>query len=125
MTIRPTTRARRNETVSRVLAAIDEHFADPAFDLDAAAGKAGVSRRSAQRALSEASESFRDRLTERRMQQAKHLLGVSDRSVREVCDEVGYRQAAEFSKRFRRKYGMSPSEYRRAAQVAVQRRVHR
>jgi AraC-like DNA-binding protein len=52
-------------------------------------------------------------LVRRRLEHAAELLAASDRSVTEVCLEVGYESLGSFSSLFRRRYGISPDRYRR------------
>lgn len=51
-------------------------------------------------------------LTERRMQQAWHLLETSALSVQAIAEQVGYTSAAAFSDRFRKHFGQSPTRFR-------------
>jgi AraC-like DNA-binding protein len=48
-----------------------------------------------------------------RVEQAKTLLALSDRSVTDVCMEVGFSSLGSFSRLFSRRVGESPSGYRR------------
>ena len=52
-------------------------------------------------------------LVRRRLERAAELLTASDRTVTEVCLEVGYESLGSFSSLFRRRYGISPDRYRR------------
>ncbi|MEM7154383.1 MAG: AraC family transcriptional regulator [Myxococcota bacterium] len=47
-----------------------------------------------------------------RIERAKQLLARGDHSVTEACFEVGFSSLGSFSALFRRKVGMSPSDYR-------------
>jgi AraC-like DNA-binding protein len=60
-----------------------------------------------------AGTAFRDELAAVRMQHAARLLQTTDRAVGDVGRQVAYRQAAQFTKAFRRHYGVSPSMFRR------------
>jgi AraC-like DNA-binding protein len=55
---------------------------------------------------------------ERRLERACALL-AGDRSVTEVCFDVGFSSVGSFSALFARRVGVAPSAYRRAARVAV------
>lgn len=44
-----------------------------------------------------------------RLVQARHLLAAGDMNAGEVAHEVGYRSASQFSREYRRKFGVSPS----------------
>ena len=51
---------------------------------------------------------------QRRMERAEDLLRMTDRSVAEVARAVGYDDPLYFSRRFRRRAGMSPRTWRKA-----------
>ena len=75
----------------------------------------GTSSRQLQRVFSEhAGGAFREDLAAMRMQHGAVLLQTTDLRVAEVAQRVGYRQAAQFAKAFRRHHGVSPSGLRRA-----------
>jgi AraC-like DNA-binding protein len=57
-------------------------------------------------------ETPHDFQTRLRMQRAKSLL-ASQRTVTEVCFEVGYESLGSFSTKFRGKFGRSPAEFQR------------
>jgi transcriptional regulator GlxA family with amidase domain len=48
-----------------------------------------------------------------RLEEAKHMLESGEEPVEAVADEVGYEDAAFFSRLFKRKVGLSPLQYRR------------
>jgi transcriptional regulator GlxA family with amidase domain len=48
-----------------------------------------------------------------RLEEAKHMLETGDAPVEGVANEVGYEDAAFFSRLFRRKVGLTPVQYRR------------
>lgn len=54
-------------------------------------------------------------LTRERIEKAKFWLRTTDRSVTEICFEVGYSSLGTFSAKFHRVVGCSPSEYRMRA----------
>ena len=51
-------------------------------------------------------------LTEYRMEKAASLLGTTHSPINVIASEVGYPDALAFSKAFRKRFGISPSEYR-------------
>ena len=92
---------------------IEQEYAND-LELDAVARRLATSRRQLQRAFAEAGNtSFRTRLAEVRMQKALELLREGSLPVRDVATSVGYRQAAQFAKTFRRHHGRPPSSIRR------------
>ena len=56
---------------------------------------------------------FRDLLQERRLNQACFLLDHTELTVGSIASAVGYENSSFFHRLFRRRYGMSPAEYRR------------
>src|SRR5687768_6597293 len=59
-------------------------------------------------------------LQRRRVERSLFLLRETDRSVTDVCLDVGFNSLGTFSRTFREIMGQSPSEYRqRAESVAV------
>lgn len=59
-------------------------------------------------------------LIQRRIDQAKDLLGASDLPIQDICFEVGFESLGSFSSLFRRVTGLSPSAYRRCKQRRAQ-----
>ena len=53
-----------------------------------------------------------------RLERAKSLLASGDRSVTDVCMDVGFTSLGSFSDQFARRVGMPPSVYRRLARAA-------
>jgi AraC-like DNA-binding protein len=58
-------------------------------------------------------------LQRRRVERAMFLLRQTDRSVTDICFDVGFASLGTFSRTFRAIVGVSPSAYRRAAPVAA------
>jgi AraC-like DNA-binding protein len=52
-----------------------------------------------------------------RLDRAKHLLAARDLSVTDVCMEVGFSSLGSFSTLFTRRFGESPSAFRRRVQA--------
>jgi AraC-like DNA-binding protein len=113
-TQRPTTIRHRTSLFRDAAAIVEEDYASD-LSLDDIARRVASSRRQLQRAYNEIGDTtFRDHLTEVRMNRAAQLLAERDLTVREVANTVGYRQPAQFAKAFRRQHGVAPSEYRAA-----------
>jgi two-component system response regulator YesN len=110
---RPATALRRRAIFLEARAIIDEEYRKK-LQLDDVARRVATSRRQLQRAFAEAGEtSFRAYLQKVRMDRAAVLLREGTAPVNEVASEVGYRQAAQFAKAFRRHHGAPPSSFRR------------
>jgi AraC-like DNA-binding protein len=99
----------------RVRDRIDREYEQP-LDVEALARgvhmSAGHLSREFRRAYGESPYSY---LMTRRIERAMALLRRGDRSVTEVCFEVGCSSLGTFSTRFTELLGMSPSAYRRQA----------
>ena len=57
-------------------------------------------------------KNFKELLQERKLQQAVFLLKQSTLTVEKIISSVGYDNSSYFHRKFRERYGMSPSEYR-------------
>jgi AraC-like DNA-binding protein len=86
-----------------------------ALDVDDLAGAAGLSRahfsREFRRAFGESPYAY---LLTRRLERAAALLRNTDRSVAEICFDVGLKSVGSFTTSFTRTYGVSPTAYRAA-----------
>ena len=104
----------------RVRDRIDREYAQP-LDVEALARGAHMSAGHLSRQFRLAyGESPYSYLMTRRIERAMALLRRGDRSVTEVCFEVGCSSLGTFSTRFTELVGMAPSEYRRVAAQATQ-----
>lgn len=105
----------RRELFEAVVAELHDRLSDPDLQVDDVARVVFASRRQIQRVMEEHGTTFRERLTELRMEAAGRLLAEQPRvAVRVVAQHVGYRQPAQFAKAFRRHHGHAPSEHRLA-----------
>jgi transcriptional regulator GlxA family with amidase domain len=92
----------------------DRRYAEP-LDLEALARAASVSPRHFGRSfrLTFGETPYRYLLT-RRLERARYLLRTTDRSVAEICLDVGFTSVGSFTTTFRRHVGVTPTAYRRA-----------
>src|SRR3954453_11355634 len=112
MTMRTGTVARRRALFEEAVDIIEREFAQP-LELDEVARRLATSRRQLQRAFAEIGDtSFRTYVARVRMLRALDLLKDGRLPVREVANNVGYRQPAQFAKTFRRHHGAPPSSFR-------------
>jgi len=112
--VRPSTVQRRRDLYSDALEVIARRHGDPDLSLARVAHEIATSRRQLQRALAEVGgTSFSRELQRIRMERAAKLLLAGTLPVQTVAGAVGYRQAAQFAKVFRRHHGVSPSSFRR------------
>lgn len=113
--VRESTVHRRSELYLDALEVMRRDYPNEELSLTRVARQIATSRRQLQRSFSEAGgTSFRRELQRIRMARAAELLHDGRLSVQEVAAAVGYRQAAQFAKAFRRSHGAPPSSFRRA-----------
>ena len=114
LSVRASTVQRRHQLYDEALEAIARRHGEPDLSLASVAHEIATSRRQLQRALAEVGDtSFSRELQRERMRRAAELLAGGSLPVQVVAGAVGYRQAAQFAKVFRRHYGVSPSSFRR------------
>ncbi len=110
---RPGTIRQRTTLFEEATRVVESAYAED-LNLNDVARRIATSRRQLQRIYQEIGRTtFRDQLTQVRMDRAAELLSQNGYTVREVASRVGYRQPAQFAKAFRGRHGLSPSEYRR------------
>lgn len=92
----------------------DARYAEP-IGVDDMAAAAGLSRahfsREFRRAFGESPHSY---LLTRRLERAAALLRNTDRSVAEICLDVGLTSVGSFTTSFKRNFGRTPTAYRRS-----------
>lgn len=102
-------------TLRRVRDRIDREFAQP-LDVDSLGRDVGMSAGHLSRQFKAAyGESPYSYVMTRRIERAMTLLRRGDRSVTQVCFEVGCGSLGTFSTRFSELVGVSPSDYRARA----------
>ncbi|HEX5895686.1 MAG TPA: helix-turn-helix transcriptional regulator [Thermoleophilaceae bacterium] len=114
--MRASTVQRRRDLYRDALVVIARRYGDDDLSLASVAREIATSRRQLQRAFAEAGgTSFSRELQRVRMARAAQLLLDGSLPVQDVAAAVGYRQAAQFAKVFRRHQGVPPSSFRRGA----------
>jgi len=101
---------------SRIANAIERRFAEPNLSPSQIGTDLGLSMRYIQKLLSERGETLSDLIRQRRLDRARaHLTDPTrlSQSVAAIGFDVGYVDAAYFSRVFRAETGLTPSEYRR------------
>jgi AraC-like DNA-binding protein len=106
---------RANRALLRARDAMDRAYAD-ALDIAALARVAHVSDAHFIRTFADAfGETPHRYLQRRRVERAMALLRETDRSVTEICFDVGFSSLGTFSRTFASIVGVTPSAYRRNA----------
>jgi AraC-like DNA-binding protein len=108
--------AQKNRSLEKALTLIHAEPGSP-WTLKDLSKQVGLSRAAFSRRFShELGESPSAYLKNYRMRIAAHTLLTSDTSVKEIAQAIGYESGFAFSSAFKRKNGMSPSEFRRSGQ---------
>ena len=100
------------EVVTAAMGYINNHYQEP-LTLDDVAEFAGFSRIYFSRSFKKQTGfSFKDYLSEKRLQAAMDMLIRSNRPIQEVAAESGFGSVATFNRVFREKKGCTPTQYR-------------
>lgn len=110
--------------VQRAKAYVEEHLGDPTLDPPRLAAAMGISLRRLQELFHERGRHVSDWIWTRRLEVAAQRLadpGQVHVSIGALSYGCGFTTQAHFSKRFRDRFGLSPSEHRRAALLSAAR----
>lgn len=104
----------RSDALQRVLKFIDENLHHD-ISLNEVAHATFLSHNYLSQLLKkQTGMAFIEWITARRMEQAQHLLAHTVERISEIANTVGFTDDAYFTRRFRQKFGQSPSEYRKS-----------
>jgi AraC-like DNA-binding protein len=107
-----------------ILQEIETSAVDPAFDSGVAANRLGITVRYVHHLLELTGRTFSEHLIDKRLKlvgQVLHDRRQARCRIAEIAFQNGFRDLSYFNRVFRRKYGASPTEVRRAA---IFRRLH-
>lgn len=101
-----------NELIRQAKEYIDDHFHKD-VSLDDVSRELNISPYYFSKLFKEETgENFVEYVTGRRMDRAKQLLKNPEKSIKEICVEVGYSDPNYFSRIFKKYQGVSPTEYK-------------
>ena len=103
----------RPDFVSSLRAVLKSHLPYTPLSLDIAGEITGIKPRTLQRQLSQSESSFKEIIDQLRFETAVAMMHDEKSNLLDIALEVGYSDAAHFTRAFRRWAGISPSEYRR------------
>lgn len=93
---------------------IAEHISDPDLSPDQLSRALGISRSKLYKDLNGVDgQSLSDYVRNFRLEKAAQLLLISGMNVQEVMNEVGFVNSSHFTKVFKLKFDMTPTEYKR------------
>lgn len=106
----------RAAIIQQAKAYIADHFSDPNLSLNEVAAQVSFSPNHFSAVFrNETGMTFRDYLSQTRIEQAKKLLTSTNMKCSEVAYQCGYNDAHYFSLIFRRNCGQTPQQYRSAS----------
>ena len=111
-----TMRGVRAARLQMILAGIQDGFDDPQFSAQVLGTQLGLSPRYVQNLLGETGRPFSDRVLELRLQKARKMLSepaCAGMKISEIAYASGFNEVSHFNRRFRSRFGASPTEYRR------------
>jgi AraC-like DNA-binding protein len=118
--IRDEIRLRSEESpVERIAAILSLRLLDGKTDIDGAAHMSGLGRRTLQRALDREGITYRALLERVRMARARALIVETNDLLTEIAQDVGYSDAAHFTRAYKRHFGEPPSALRRGLPTAA------
>ncbi|XZE56001.1 helix-turn-helix domain-containing protein [Planctomycetaceae bacterium SH139] len=101
-----------DDFVELVRSATSQRLIDRNLTVDGCAKDVDVSRRSMQRFLTEAGQSFTQLVDQMRLDIATKLLADKNKSISEIASQLDYANAANFSRAFQRLSGVTPTQFR-------------
>lgn len=107
---------KRSGIGSSVLDYLKEHFREPLLLKDAAERFYVTPAWLGRCVLKETGMSFKQYLNELRIEEAKRLLGGTDKLIYEIAEEVGFSESKYFVSKFTAEVGKTPLEYRKMMQ---------
>lgn len=111
----PADRGMAGRRLAAIKADIDAHLHQPDLALEAVAARQQISARYIQKLLRLEGTSFSAYVLERRLEEARRRLRARDaaaRTISSIAYEAGFSDLSYFNRRFRDKFGMSPSRCR-------------
>lgn len=104
----------RSDALQRVLQFIDDNLSRDISLNEVAAAAFLAPNYLSQLLKKQTGMAFVEWLTARRMEQAQHLLAHTVQRISEIANVVGFADEAYFTRRFRQRFALSPTEYRKS-----------
>ncbi len=106
------TRAKDNDFMERLYQIFSENLDNDELDVEAIVSEFGINRNLFfQKVKAITNDSPRELLYSYRLNRAAEYLQSGEHNVSEVCYMVGFKSRTHFSRLFKEKYGVSPSQY--------------
>jgi AraC-like DNA-binding protein len=108
-------RASRRDALARVMRHVRENLGGRIQLADAAAAAGLSPNYLAHLIRKDTGKTFVDLVTERRMEKARELLAHTAQRIGDIAAAVGFADEAYFARRFRQRYRVTPTQFRRRA----------
>jgi DNA-binding response OmpR family regulator len=105
-----------DQLFAQALAALDKRLASPPGLIELARELGTNERKLTDIFRQRVGMTVFDYFSELRLETARHLLEGSGMRIQAIAGHVGYRNAGDFTRAYRRRYGLSPREYRQTRQ---------
>ncbi len=107
----------KDERILEILKHVNENFANPEMGLSYMAQHFGLRESYFSTYFKEkAGVTFISYLSEKRLEEGSRLLRETNDSIQDIVNSIGYTDTTSFSRKFTKRYGMKPGEYRVAFQ---------
>lgn len=104
----------QNHTVAKVREIIERRFTEPEFCSDSLAEEMNLSKAYLSRKYRQsAGISISETINERRLKEFAHMLLETDKSVKNIIDDIGGVNYNYYIIMFKKKYALTPTEYRK------------
>lgn len=111
---------KQGDLVRSVNGLIEKHYADPNLCLNWIADQLNLSSIYVSRVYKQQTlHAIVDVINDYRLDKAKAHLEGSDSSIADIADRTGYTSTSYFHRMFKKRFGVTPSEYRKAAGLKV------
>lgn len=106
----------KGSRIEEILSFIDENYCRPEMSLAYVADHFEMRDYNFSKLFKEKSGiNFIDYLSDLRLEQGKKLLNESKMTLQQIVDSIGYTDVPSFSRKFSKRYGITPGVYRKAA----------
>ncbi|MCK3683613.1 response regulator [Maribellus sp. YY47] len=96
----------------KILIILDRHYSDPEFNSDTLSTMVGMSRVTFYRKMKKLEyESPGEFIRKYRLKKAASLIKEGNKTVNEICNEVGFQSLSHFRKSFKEEYKVLPSKF--------------
>ncbi|MFU1798439.1 helix-turn-helix domain-containing protein [Paenibacillus azoreducens] len=100
--------------IDRIVAYIDEHYMDNALSLESVAFEFGISPSHVSRSFKEkVGLNFIQYVWQKRVEEVKHQLKTTSDPLKDIILKVGYLDAPNFIRKFKKETGYTPGQYRK------------